>query len=178
MTIAFVVGWLTCDLIEKSGYDTRYKMNPPLREKSDIAAILKGVADGTIDVLATDHAPHSAETKDVPFDTASFGIVGLETALALYIEALVTADVIDWPRLIELMTVKPARLCGLDASHGLGSLAKGGPADITIIDPKEKWTVTPATLAGNSRNTPFLGRKVNGRAVATIVGGNLAFSRR
>ncbi|MGH7131239.1 MAG: dihydroorotase [Phycisphaerales bacterium] len=169
---------LTCDLIEKSGYDTRYKMNPPLREKSDIAAILKGVADGTIDVLATDHAPHPAETKEVPFDTASFGIVGLETALALYVEALVTADVIGWARLIELMTVTPARLCGLDASHGLGSLAKGGPGDITIIDPDEKWTITPATLAGNSKNTPFLGRKVRGRAVATIVAGNVAFSRR
>jgi dihydroorotase len=131
---------LTCDLIEtmNGGYDTSLKMNPPLREKSDVKAIRKGIADGTITVLATDHAPHPPESKDVPFDAASFGIIGLETALALYVEAVVEEGVIGWPRLIEMLTIEPARLCGLDAM-GLGSLKVGGPADVTVIDPGEKW---------------------------------------
>lgn len=168
---------LTHELIESSGYDTHYKMNPPLREHADRAAIVAGVADGTITVLGTDHAPHTPESKAVPFDSASFGIVGLETALPLYAEALVASGAIDWMRLIDLMTVQPAALCRLD-SLGLGRLAVGGPADITLIDPAEEWTIRPAHLVGNSRNSPFLGRTVRGRAVATIVGGHLRMSRR
>lgn len=167
---------LTCDAIDTSGYDTRYKMNPPLREKSDIDAIKKGVADGTITVLGTDHAPHTAESKLAPFDLASFGIIGLETALPLYAEALVHDGVIAWPRLIAMMTIEPARLCKLD-EIGLGSLAVGGPADVTLIDPEMKWTIAATDFVGQSRNSPFVGRKVKGRAVMTIVAGAVKMER-
>ncbi len=158
-------------------YWTNAKMNPPLREASDIAALKQGVADGTITILATDHAPHTAERKALEFEAAPFGIIGLETALALYIRALIDDNVIDWPRLIAMMTIEPARLCGLDKSHGLGALTKGGPADVTIIDPGLEWTVTEAELAGRSRNTPFMGWTLRGRAVATMVGGHLRMQR-
>lgn len=168
---------LTHEVIEESGYDTNYKMNPPLREKRDIAALKKGIADGTIGVLGTDHAPHTAESKEVPFDAATFGIVGLETALALYARALVDDGVIKWPRLIAMMTIEPARLCALD-EQGLGRLAVGGPGDVTVIDPKEAWTIRPAHLVGHSKNTPFVGWKVRGRAVATIVAGKVRMMRR
>lgn len=168
---------LTDDLIESSGYDTNYKMNPPLRERRDIDAIKAGVADGSISVLGTDHAPHPAESKHVPFDVAAFGIVGLETALPLYAEALVHDGVIDWPRLFAMMTIEPARLCGLD-SQGLGALNVGGPADVTVFDPAEAWTIRPAHLVGQSKNSPFVGRPVKGRVIATVVAGQLAHSRR
>lgn len=180
---------LTHDEVEKNGgYWTAAKMNPPLRERADIDAILEGVADGTITVLATDHAPHTPERKAMDFDSAPFGIIGLETALALYIEALVAPGVIDWPRLVAMMTIEPARLCRLDrldsaggtvpgAALGLGQLHVGGAGDVTLIDPAMEWTVTPDTLAGRSRNTPFLGRRVRGRAVATIVGGEVRMDR-
>lgn len=158
---------------ECEGYSTSAKVNPPLREEKDVKALREGVADGTISVLATDHAPHSADEKNLPFEEAPFGLVGLETALALYVEALVTTGMIPWPRLIELMTLAPARLCNLDAS-GLGSLWVGGPADVTIIDPDLVWTISTNDLKGKSSNTPFLGRSVKGRAVMTIVAGNVA----
>lgn len=157
-------------------YDTAAKMNPPLREASDLEALRAGVADGTITVLGTDHAPHSADEKALDFDAAPFGIIGLETALALYAEALVHSGVISWMRLIQLMTIEPARLCGLDAT-GLGTLDAGGPADIALIDPDAAWTITPADLVGQSRNTPFLGRPARGRAVATIVAGEVRHER-
>lgn len=170
---------LTHEEVERGGsggYWTAAKMNPPLRERSDIDAILEGIADGTITVLATDHAPHTDESKELEFEAAPFGIIGLETALALYIEALITPGVIGWMRLVEMMTVEPARLCGLDA-RGLGRLAVGGPADITLIDPEAEWTISLSDLAGKSRNTPFLGRRVRGRAVGTIVGGAIRMLR-
>ena len=160
------------------GFNTLAKMNPPLRTQHDIDAIRAGVADGTITVLATDHAPHTADEKARPFEDAPFGIVGLETALPLYAEALVHSGVIGWPRLLAMMTIEPARLCNLDRAHrdaeGLGELFVGGPADITIIDPDAEWTITPGYLAGKCTNTPFLGRAVRGRAMATIVGGRVA----
>lgn len=158
-------------------YDTSAKMNPPLRELSDVLAIKAGIADGTITVLATDHAPHSVEEKARPFEEAPFGIIGLETALPLYVEALIKPGAIDWPRLIAMMTIEPARLCGLDRL-GLGTLAAGGPADITVIDPDLEWTIRLEDLAGKSRNTPFLGRRVKGRSTATIVGGHVRHERR
>jgi dihydroorotase len=158
------------------GYDTAAKMNPPLRETSDIKAIQAGIADGTITVLATDHAPHSAEEKSLPFEEAPFGIIGLETALALYIRALVEPGVIAWPRLVAMMTAEPARLCGLD-QKGLGSLRVGGPGDVTVIDPGLEWTITPEEMRGRSRNTPFYGWTVKGRAVATVVGGEVRMER-
>jgi dihydroorotase len=160
------------------GYDTAAKMNPPLRERRDIDAIREGVADGTITVLATDHAPHTPDEKNAPFDDAPFGIIGLETALPLYAEALVESDAIGWSRLIALLTIEPARLCNLDRAHrggvggdGLGELYPGGPADLTIIDPDLEWTIQESDLAGMCVNTPFLGRRVRSRTVATIVGG-------
>ncbi len=156
-------------------FSTAAKMNPPLREPSDIEALRAAVADGTITVLATDHAPHTAEEKALPFEEAPFGIVGLETALPLYAEALVASRLITWPRLIALLTIEPARLCGLDA-NGLGRLRVGGPADVTVIDPDAEWTIRAADFVGRSRNTPFDGRRVRGRAVATIVAGKVAFA--
>lgn len=159
------------------GYNTAAKVNPPLREWRDVRALREGVADGTITVLATDHAPHTADEKMLPFEEAPFGAIGLDIALPLYAEALVESGAIDWPRLVALMTVEPARLCGLD-SLGLGTLAAGGPADVTVIDPALEWTISEDELAGKSRNTPFLGRSVRGRAVATVVEGVLRLSRR
>ncbi len=183
---------LTHDEVDThGGYWTAAKMNPPLRERSDIKAILEGVADGTITVLATDHAPHTPERKALDFDNAPFGIIGLETALALYIEALIAPGVIDWPRLVAMLTIEPARLCLLDqldtthapsasgpaAGLGLGRLHVGSAGDVTLIDPELKWTISPGDLVGKSRNTPFLGRPVKGRAVATIVGGEVRMER-
>ncbi|GJM17983.1 MAG: dihydroorotase [Phycisphaeraceae bacterium] len=159
------------------GYDTLAKMNPPLREQADADVLREGVADGTITILATDHAPHTAEEKSAPFADAPFGIIGLESALALYAEALVHTGAIDWPRLIELMTLESAKLCGLDARAGLGALTVGGPADVTVIDPDLTWTLTESELAGKSTNTPFLGRQLRGRAIAAIVAGSVRMER-
>lgn len=152
------------------GYNTAAKMNPPLREAKDVEALRQGVADGTITVLATDHAPHTAEEKALPFEEAPFGIVGLEFALPLYAEALVTTGLIGWPRLIALMTAEPAKLCGLDRA-GLGSLQVGAPADVTVIDPDRPWVIRAAEFKGRSRNMPFEGRNVRGRAELTVVAG-------
>lgn len=159
------------------GYNTAAKVNPPLREWRDVRALREGIADGTITVLGTDHAPHTADEKLLPFEEAPFGLVGLDTAVPLYAEALVDSGAIDWPRLVALLTIEPARLCGLDA-RGLGMLAVGGPADVTVIDPALEWTVSEADFAGKSRNTPFLGRAVRGRAVATLVDGVVRHWRR
>ncbi len=153
-------------------YDTMCKVNPPLRSARDIALLKEGVADGTIEILGTDHAPHPAHRKQLDFDDAAFGIVGLESALPLYFEALVTDGVIDVRRLLAMMTTNPARLLGLDRL-GLGSLTVGGPADVTVIDPGAAWTIEPAAFASTGRNCPFAGRPVRGRAVATIVAGEL-----
>jgi dihydroorotase len=157
------------------GFNTLAKMNPPLRTQADVDRIRQGVAEGVITVLATDHAPHSADEKAQPFDQAPFGIIGLETALALYAEALVHTGAIDWPRLIALLTIEPARLCNLDRK-GLGQLTPNGPADVTLIDPELSWTIGEEDLRGLSRNTPFLGRSVRGRAVGTIVDGLIRFT--
>ena len=157
------------------GFNTLAKMNPPLRTQRDIDRIREGVASGVITVLATDHAPHSADEKARPFADAPFGIIGLETALALYAEALVHSGAVGWPRLIALLTLEPARLCALDR-QGLGRLETGGPADVTLIDPDLEWTISEDDLRGLSRNTPFLGRRVRGRAVGTIVDGRVRFT--
>jgi dihydroorotase len=156
-------------------YNTLGKVNPPVREKQDIDALIAGVVEGVITVLGTDHAPHSADEKALPFEEAPFGMVGLETALPIYIEALVRSGAIDWPRLIAMLTLEPARLCGLDA-WGVGRLAVGGAADITIIDPDARWTVEPNKLASKSKNTPFPSRAMRGRAAMTIVAGDIRHS--
>jgi len=149
------------------GYDTNFKMNPPLRSETDVKACIEGVVDGTIDILATDHAPHRAEEKELEFQYAPFGIIGLECALALYIKALVTPGHIDWMKLVDLMTAQPARVVNLNK----GTLQEGADADVTLIDPAWRWTIDPKRFYGKSRNCPFAGWEVTGRAVMTIVGG-------
>ncbi len=153
-------------------YDTNYKMNPPLRTKADVKACIEGVRDGTIDILATDHAPHLAEEKELEFQLAPFGIIGLEGALSLYVKALVEPGVVSWMKLIELMSTRPAQLVGLDKT-GKGTLAVGADADVTLIDPHLTWTVDKTTFASKSRNCPFDGWPLTGRAVMTIVGGDV-----
>jgi dihydroorotase len=150
-------------------YDTCCKVNPPLRTAADVEALRAGLADGTIDCIATDHAPHSAVEKDVEFDVAAFGMIGLETALPLALE-LARVGVVDLPRAIALMTWQPARLFGLDRG-GAGTLRIGAPADLAIIDPDAAWTVDPDALRSRSRNTPLAGRALRGVAVLTLLGG-------
>ncbi|MEY2501140.1 MAG: dihydroorotase [Verrucomicrobiota bacterium] len=157
---------LTDDAIQD--FDTNSKMNPPLRTKEDVAALLEGIADGTIEILCSDHAPHARFEKEVEFDAAPFGIVGLETELGLFLDLLVHKNkTIGLPRLIEMFTVNPARLLQIEA----GTLSVGRAADITLIDPELEWTVDAAAFRSMSRNTPFDGWKLKGRAVRTIVGG-------
>jgi dihydroorotase len=164
---------LTDEAIDQDGVPNALaKVNPPIRERSDVDAVRAGVADGTITILATDHAPHTASEKARPIESAPFGLIGLEGALGLYAKALIEPGLIDWPRLIALLTVNPAALCGLD-KHGLGRIAIGGPADLTLIDPDCAWTLDEAALAGKSCNTPFLGWSLGVRAVVTIVNGRV-----
>jgi len=153
------------------GYDTNTKMNPPLRSAVDREAIKAALADGTLDAIATDHAPHSILEKEVEFDTAANGIIGLETALPLTL-ALVRAQVIDEARLVELMAVNPAAILGIPA----GMLSPGAAADITLIDPQRQWRYAADQVVSKSRNTPFLDWKLQGRAVLTMVGGTIRHS--
>src|ERR1700731_2164902 len=149
-------------------FDTNYKMTPPLRSKADVDAILEGIADGTLSILCSDHAPHAGFEKEVEFDQAPFGIVGLETELGIFIDQLVYKHHrIDIVRLIEMYTVEPAKLLKLRA----GTLSVGAPADVTLIDPDLEWTVRSDQFQSLSRNSPFDGWKLKGRAVRTIVGG-------
>jgi dihydroorotase len=149
-------------------FDTNCKMNPPLRTKDDVAALLEGIADGTIEILCSDHAPHARFEKEVEFDAAPFGVVGLETEVGLFLDLLVHKNkTIELPRLIEMFTVNPARLLQIEA----GTLSVGRAADITLIDPELEWTVDAAAFQSMSRNTPFDGWKLKGRAVRTIVEG-------
>jgi dihydroorotase len=154
------------------GYDTNTKMNPPLRSRADVEACIQGVIDGTIDCLATDHAPHTREEKEQEFDKAPFGIVGLETALALYAQALVEPGHLTWAQLIEKMTAAPTRVMKLE---GKGTLAVGAAADVTVFDPRQEWTIDPARFRSKSRNTPFAGWKVKGSVRYTLVGGRIVF---
>ena len=150
------------------GFDTNAKMNPPLRTREDIDALIGGIADGTITILGSDHAPHTTVEKEVEFDHAPFGILGLETEFGLFHHLLVEQHkAITLPRLIELLTVNPARLLKLDR----GTLSVGAAADVTLIDPGLEWTVEPDLFASRSRNTPFGGWRLKGRAVRTVVGG-------
>ena len=149
------------------GYDANFKMNPPLRTAEDVAAVIRGVIDSTIDVLATDHAPHLADEKRVPMQEAAFGIIGLECAFGLYKKALFDAGHVDAMRLVELMTTGPARVINSDR----GTLQVGSTADVTIIDPDLAWTVDAASFRGKSRNCPFDGRQLVGRPTHAVVGG-------
>jgi dihydroorotase len=151
-------------------YDTNYKMNPPLRTERDRAAILEGLADGTLEIIGSDHAPHCSYEKEVEFDFAPFGIIGLETELALSLE-LVRKKILGLPALVEKFTVNPARLLRLKE----GTLSIGADANITIIDPEREWTYDVAQSASKSRNSPFHGWKLRGRALATIVKGEIVW---
>jgi dihydroorotase len=155
------------------GYNTNAKMNPPLREPEDVEAIREGLKDGTIDCVATDHAPHHYDAKEREFDDAPNGIIGLETALGLAITELVGRGLLTLPQLLHRMSTAPARIFNLPA----GTLATGAPADLVVIDPGVKWTVKPETFCSKSRNTPFAGRELTGRAELTIVRGQVAFRR-
>ncbi len=151
-------------------YDTNFKMNPPLRSASDREAILVALADGTVDAIATDHAPHATHEKQVEFERAAFGITGLETALALAITKLHREHKIPLARIVELFTTGPARVFDL---RGRGSLARGSFADVTIFDPKKRWMFEAAKSRSLSRNTPFNGWQLTGKVVATIVDGKI-----
>lgn len=154
------------------GFNTNAKVNPPLRTKEDVEAVKKGLFDGTIDAIATDHAPHAEEEKDVEFDFAASGMIGLETALPLVYTELVKKGVLNWNQAAERMSSNPARILGLT---GKGSLKAGSDADITVFDPETNWVVEAKNLESKSRNTPFIGMKLNGAAVLVIVGGKIKF---
>lgn len=159
---------LTDDDVAASGYSTDFKMNPPLRSAADVRACREGLADGTLDAIATDHAPHSAVEKDVEFDAAANGIVGLETAFSVCL-GLVREGALTERRLVEALTAGPARVFGLPA----GTLARGAAADVAVLDAAAEWTLDPARLQSKGRNTPWKGRRLAGRCTHTIVGGRI-----
>lgn len=161
---------LTDDAVR--GYNTNAKMNPPLRSPEDRAAIKEGLKDGTIDAIATDHAPHHLDEKEIEFNLALNGIIGLETSLPLSLK-LVEDKVLTLPQLVEKMAVNPAKILGLDR----GTLKSGAPADITVIDPNAAWAVEEAQIVSKSKNSPFLGWHLQGGARYTIVGGTIAYKR-
>ena len=161
---------LTEQAVVESQYDPNTKMNPPLRSEEDRQALLDGLQDGTIDAIASDHAPHHADEKLLEFDAAAFGIVGLETAVPLVMDRLVRAGIIDMKRMVELMAVNPARILGLEK----GTLREGADADITVLDPDQVRTVDASRFESRSRNTPFGGWRLRGWPVLTIVGGRIA----
>jgi dihydroorotase len=157
-------------------YDTNAKMYPPLRRAEDAAACIEGLRDGTIDAIATDHAPHAVQEKLCEFDNAAFGMIGLETALALSVTA-VESGAISLTRLVEALTIGPVRALGLDKRvPGLGTLAAGAPADIVLFDPAREWTVEAETIASKGKNTPVIGQRLRGAIVATVYGGGVVFA--
>jgi dihydroorotase len=163
---------LTDDVLAANGgYDTNTKMNPPLREEADRVAMIEGLRDRSIDVIATDHAPHHADEKSLEFDRAPFGIVGLETAVPLCLDRLVHTGVIGWPRFVELLSVNPARILGIPG----GTLSEGGAADLTILAPDESVTIDARSFKSKSRNTPFNGWTLKGAVAATFVGGRAVY---
>ncbi len=153
-------------------YDTRYKMNPPLRSQADVVAMIAGLADGSIDAIATDHAPHARHEKIVEFDRAPFGITGLETALALAISRLHLKHGIPLQRIVELLSTSPARVFNL---QGRGTLAPGSIADVTVFDPKKRWTYDAKSSPSRSSNIPFDGWEFTGKVVATVVSGRVVY---
>jgi len=163
--------FLTDEAVRETGYDTNTKMNPPLRSEADREAVLAGLRDGTIDCIATDHAPHTVDDKKVEFDHAANGVVGLETAVALCLERLVGTGLLELPYLVALLSANPARVLGLPG----GTLAPGSPADLTLLDLTKKRQVDPTRFESRSRNTPFGGWILKGWPAMTIVGGRVAW---
>jgi dihydroorotase len=160
---------MTDQAVKDSAYDTATKMNPPLRSEDDRRAVVEALRDGTIDAIATDHAPHTVDDKKVEFDQAAFGVVGLETAVSLCLDRLVRPGVVDLSRLVTLLSAGPARAFGLPG----GTLAPGSPADATVIDLARKVKVDPERFRSKGRNTPFAGWTLRGAPVLTIVGGEV-----
>jgi dihydroorotase len=156
------------------GYDTNTKMSPPLRSDEHLEAIVEAIKDGTIDAIATDHAPHHADEKALEYDSAPFGITGLETAVGLAFNELVHKGIIDLVRLVELCSTHPARIFKLE---NRGTLKAGSIADVTILDPELTWTYKNSESRSKSRNTPFDNWSFTGAAVATIVGGKIVYRR-
>ena len=152
-------------------FDSNFKMSPPLRSQRDVDAVIEGLVDGTIGVIATDHAPHAPEKKMRELDQAPFGIVGLETLIPLCVHGLIEPGHLDWPAVIEKLTVNPSRILGVDK----GTLRIGADADVTLIDPEARWTIDATKFRSKSRNTPYDGWKVKGRAAMTIVGGEVKY---
>ncbi|MEW6365480.1 MAG: dihydroorotase [Acidobacteriota bacterium] len=157
---------------EVSSYDTSTKMNPPLRSEADRQVLLAGIKDGTVDCIASDHAPHTFDDKNVEYDYAPFGIVGLETAVSLALDRLVNSGLIPMSRLVALMSSNPARVLGL---KGKGSLRVGSDADVTVLNPQKKVTVDSERFKSKSHNTPFNGWKLKGAPAATIVAGRIVW---
>ncbi len=156
---------------ELRSFDPNFKMNPPLRSRDHVDACIRGLVDGVVDVIATDHAPHSAEKKQRAIDAAPFGVIGLETALPLAIETLVNSGLLTWSQLVEKMALNPSKILRV----AKGTLQVGADADVTIIDPNLEWTFTVDQIHSKSRNTPYLNRKMKGRAVMTIVSGEVRY---
>jgi dihydroorotase len=154
-------------------FDSNFKMNPPLRGKEHVEAVIAGLADGTIDVIATDHAPHAKEKKMQELDQAPFGVIGLETALGLVVTKLIRPGYLDWSSAIQKMTINPARILGVNK----GTLAIGADADITIINPDVRWKVDPTQFRSKSTNSPFIGWELTGRAETVILAGRVKFKR-
>ena len=152
-------------------FDTNTKVNPPLRTEEDVAALLEGIADGTVDAVASDHAPHHKDEKDLEYDAAPFGLIGLETAVSISLDTLVHKRDIGWKRFVELFSTNPARILSVDK----GSLSPGATADVTLLDPEVEIVVDPDRFASKSRNTPFKGFKLKGAPWATIVSGKIVF---
>ncbi|MBX5476459.1 MAG: dihydroorotase [Clostridia bacterium] len=165
---------LTVAEVERLRYDASTKVNPPLRDESDRQALVQGLRDGVIDLIATDHAPHSGDEKALPYVDAPFGISGLETAFALAYGALVESGALTLPELVRRMTAEPARALGLPG----GSLREGDPADIAVFDVDAEWIVDPAAFRSKGKNTPLAGRRVRGRCVATFVAGRRVWGER
>jgi len=161
---------LTDELIKS--FNTNLKVNPPLRTKKDVDAIKKGLKEGVIDVIATDHAPHSIEEKEMEFDFAPCGMIGLETAVGLVVTELIKKRILSWPEAVAKITVNPARILNLPG----GKFEIGAPADFTIINPALEWVVSKDDFRSLSKNSPFVGRKLTGKAVMTIVGGEIVHS--
>lgn len=155
---------------EARSYNPLFKVNPPLRTAEDVEAVRAGLADGTIDIVATDHAPHASQDKDCEWASASFGMLGLETAVGIVQHVMVDSGLMTWKDVARVMSQAPARIGRVDASHGR-PIAVGEPANLTLIDPRAPWTVDATALASRSRNTPYAGRELPGRAVATFLRG-------
>ena len=153
------------------GFDTNFKMNPPLRSKEDVVAVRGALVDGIIDAVASDHAPHTENEKEIEFERAEFGVVGLETGLAVAITGLINTGLFDWPGLVRKISYNPAQILGLKK----GTLCEGSDADIAIINPQKEWTVTKGKLVSKSKNSAFLGKTLKGVVEYTICNGKVAY---